>query len=251
MKLANYLKNNKVEENQQLPATVYNSMEELTVPLPLAISEQGSLIIQEFRIKCQKFTEVLNRLPPAESIGATPDGNASTILISHIEMTLDEMFFGLWDTMDFRFQQVANEIVGSILLVVTHPVTGKELKRTGAAAIQIMVDATPDDLKYNASDPKEVQAKKKRERNKWALDVENKKPSALDMSFPKLKAECLKNAAQSLGKVFGRDLNRKISDQHKPLLKTTKSEEVLNKTKEAIQAASEKSNNLRAKARTI
>ena len=54
------------------------------------------------------------------------------------------------------------------------------------------------------------------ERNKWALNPENKKPNALDMAFPKLKAECLKNAAQSLGKIFGRDMNRKIVDEYRP-----------------------------------
>jgi hypothetical protein len=52
-----------------------------------------------------------------------------------------------------------------------------------------------------------------------ALDVQNKKSNALDMGFPKLKAECLKNAANSLGKMFGRDLNRKKSDTFKGLLK--------------------------------
>jgi hypothetical protein len=54
------------------------------------------------------------------------------------------------------------------------------------------------------------------ERNQWALNPSNKKPNALDMAFPKLKSECLKNAAQSLGKIFGRDLNRKNVDQYQP-----------------------------------
>ena len=31
-----------------------------------------------------------------------------------------------------------------------------------------------------------------------------------------LKAECLKNAAQSLGKIFGRDMDRKIVDDYRP-----------------------------------
>jgi hypothetical protein len=38
----------------------------------------------------------------------------------------------------------------------------------------------------------------------------------LDLAFPKLKAECVKNAALSLGKLFGRDLNRKNKDEYKP-----------------------------------
>lgn len=218
--------------------------EELLMPLPLAIGETGAAMVREFRLKCQQFTEAVNRNPPNESIGATPDGNAATILISHIEMTLDEMFFGLWETLEFKWQVVANEIVGSLQLRVTHPVTGKELQRTGAAAIQIMVDATPEEFKYNAADTKAEQARKKVLRNKWALDVDNKKPGALDMSFPKLKAECLKNAAQSFGKLFGRDLNRKIQDIHRPLLRSTVAGDVIDKTKEAIENV-----NLRARAR--
>lgn len=39
------------------------------------------------------------------------------------------------------------------------------------------------------------------------------------MAYPKLKAECLKNAAKTLGKVFGRDLNRREKvDTYQPVL---------------------------------
>ncbi|MES1224826.1 MAG: hypothetical protein ABUT20_55560, partial [Bacteroidota bacterium] len=69
----------------------------------------------------------------------------------------------------------------------------------------------------------------KQERNLYALDSSNKKPNALDLAFPKLKAECIKNAAQSLGKIFGRDINRKKRDVFKPALKAL--------SDEALQAA--------------
>lgn len=163
--------------------------------------------IEEFRLNCQNFTQKLNKSPELDSIDKTPDGKASTILISHIEMLLDEYFFGLWETENFKWSVVANEIVGSIDLCVYHPSAGVRLKRTGAAAIQIMVDRVPDDLKNNPV-----------EKNRWALNPDNKKSNALDMSFPKLKAECLKNAANSLGKLFGRDINRKKQDAFKPLI---------------------------------
>ena len=35
------------------------------------------------------------------------------------------------------------------------------------------------------------------------------------MDLPRLQADCIKNAAKSLGKVFGADLNRKIEDHYK------------------------------------
>lgn len=39
------------------------------------------------------------------------------------------------------------------------------------------------------------------------------------MGFPKLKTECIKNAAQSLGNIFGRNLNRNFKDVFTPLVK--------------------------------
>jgi hypothetical protein len=122
-------------------------------------------------------------------------------------MTLDEMFFGLWSTENFQWSAIQNEVQGSIDLIVLHPVTGFTIRRTGAASIQIMVDAVPDDIKDD-----------RQRKNMWPTDVTNKKPNALDMGFPKLKAECIKNAALSIGKAFGRDVNRKIADIYKPLI---------------------------------
>ena len=113
-----------------------------------------------------------------------------------------EMFFGHWRTENFKWERMANEVVGSIDLVVIHPISGYEIRRSGAASIIIMVDRAPQNLDNV-------------ERNRWALNADNKKPNALDLAFPKLKTECIKNAALSLGKLFGRDLNRKNFDVYK------------------------------------
>jgi hypothetical protein len=151
----------------------------------------------------QKFQARLNSAPSELAVESTPDRKAQTVVISHIEMTLDELFFGQWKTENFKWNAIANEVQGSIELVCIHPVTGFEIRRTGAASIVIMVDRAPENIAGQ-------------ERNQWALNPSNKKPNALDMAFPKLKSECLKNAAQSLGKIFGRDLNRKNVDQYQP-----------------------------------
>ncbi len=174
---------------------------------PLTANSLAVANVEEFRLNCQNFTQKLNASPNGESVDKTPDGRASTILISHIEMLLDEYFFGLWETENFKWNVISNEIVGSIDLKIYHPSAMMPLKRVGAAAIQIMVDKVPDEIKDNPT-----------KKNEWALNVSNKKSNALDMSFPKLKAECLKNAANSLGQLFGRDLNRKKKDVFKPLL---------------------------------
>ena len=153
----------------------------------------------------QKFQQMLNATPDQLGIEKTPDGKAKTLVVSHVETTLDEMFFGHWRTENFKWERMANEVVGSLDLVVIHPITGYELRRTGAASIVIMVDKVPSAI---AADP--IQ------RNRWALNADNKKPNALDLAFPKLKTECLKNAALSFGKLLGRDLNRNNVDMYKP-----------------------------------
>jgi hypothetical protein len=151
----------------------------------------------------QKFQQMLNASPDQVGIESTPDGKARTLVISHVETTLDEMFFGHWRTENFKWERMANEVVGSIDLIVIHPISGYEIRRSGAASIVIMVDKAPQNIQGT-------------ERNRWALNAENKKSNALDLAFPKLKTECIKNAAVSLGKLFGRDLNRNNIDIYKP-----------------------------------
>lgn len=154
----------------------------------------------------EKFLMRLNREPNPSEIAKTPDGKASDLPISYVEMTLDELYFGLWSTRNFTTKLISNEVVGELELEVIHPVTQKPIVRIGSAAIQIMVDKVPDGMSGQV-------------RNQWALDPANKKPNALDMAYPKLKAECTKNAAKTLGKIFGRDLNRREKvDTYKPAI---------------------------------
>ncbi len=155
------------------------------------------------------FTLKLNSDPDPSWIEKTPDGKANTINISFIETNLDSVFECCWGTRNFTTKLIANEVVGELELFFIHPVLGREFTRVGAASIQIMVDRVPDG--YSGQ-----------EKNAWSLNPMNKKPNALDMAYPKLKAECLKNAAIGLGKMFGRDLNRKrISKPVPKLLQAT------------------------------
>lgn len=167
------------------------------------ISEMGD----DLRVRLENFLKILHKDPKPEELQNTPDGKAYHYPISYVEMALDETFFGLWSTENFRWSAIQNEVQGAIDLTIIHPVLGIPLTRTGAASVQIMVDAVPDEIKEN-----------KQARNNWAISVENKKPNALDLGFPKLKAECVKNAAISLGKAFGRDVNRKHADVFKPII---------------------------------
>lgn len=152
---------------------------------------------EKLRLLMQDFTRRLNAEPNPEEFEKTPDGKARTLPISFVEMTLDELFLGQWEVHDVHTQQIFNEVVGTGILTVWHPVTQRPLKRAGFGAVVITQDKDAAIAEFNMT----------------------KKKNALDLSFPKLKAEITKNAAQTLGKIFGRDINRKSKDVFKPALK--------------------------------
>lgn len=146
----------------------------------------------------QDFMNRLNKEPDPTELDKTPDGKARTLPISFIEMTLDEIFLGQWETTEPVYQQVFNEVIGSLILTVWHPVTNRPIRRAGFASVVITQDKDASIADFSNT----------------------KKKNALDLSFPKLKSECVKNAAQSLGKIFGRDLNRNKTDKFTPVYKT-------------------------------
>jgi hypothetical protein len=160
-----------------------------------AVKKDSSLNDQ--RLLLQNFQARLNAAPnPKEVKENKASGMAKYLPISFIEMTLDEYFFGLWETKDFKWQVCGNEIVGSITLRYKHPVTGDWLERTGAAATMIRL-----------------------RKDSNVTDISAKIFNALEMDFPHLKADCLVNACRSIGKLFGRDLNRAFEDQYRPLVR--------------------------------
>lgn len=114
--------------------------------------------------------------------------NAKYMHISAVESKLDYIFHGLWKVTNFEYTVVANEIIGSLQLHVFHPVAGVWIERTGAASTMIQC------------------------KSGTSIGIENKIPNTLTKDFPKLKTECIRNAAKSLGRVFGRNLNREFED---------------------------------------
>lgn len=152
---------------------------------------------QDKKVLIQEFQRRLNQEPDPREFESTPDGKARTLPISFVQMTLDELYLGLWESSDPSYQQIFNEVVATVCLTLTHPVTGEKIRRTGWASVVITQDKDALVSDFNVT----------------------KKKNALDLAFPKLGAEAFKSAAQSLGKIFGRDINRKAVDVFKPQLK--------------------------------
>lgn len=162
---------------------------------------------EQFRA-IEQFTKILNTKPKETDLTATFDGKAKTLPISLIETRLDEVYLRQWGTRDVVVQNIANEIMVTITLWVIDPQTGREITRSGFAAVTMQWDAVPDDLKWKQGESLQT----KRDRNAWSMDLQNKKQESLKLSFPKAKAMAIKNAAQSLGEIFGRNINRKHED---------------------------------------
>ena len=161
----------------------------------------------------QNFLVRLNRTPNEKEIQVNKFAkNSKYIPISFIEMKLDKMFFGMWQTVNFRHSVIVNEIIGDIDLMYKHPTTGEWLTRTGSAAVPIQMES-----------------------GSKSFEVERKIHNTLVKDYPHLKAMCVLNAAKSLGKLFGRDLNREFEDEYQPFLKLPEHDPITNAQAQLIE----------------
>lgn len=159
-------------------------------PTAQTLEAQAKLISEEIKpqlLACETFTRGLNR--PPSNADVKERSKIKYIPVSSIEAKLDEMFMGLWKTEKFEWKIVANEIVASIELHVFHPIAKIWLSRVGVGACMI-----------------------RQKSGSQITDLNAKMKNALEMDAPHAKADALKNAAKSLGKLFGRDLGRNDSD---------------------------------------
>lgn len=149
------------------------------------------------------FTRLLNTPPPQNEVKINKHaGNSKYLPISYVQMKLDELFFSLWETNNFSWQVVANEIVGKIELRVFHPIANVWITKTGSASVMIQQHTT----KWENG--------QKIKLSPLPSDVDAKIKNTLVKDFPHLSAACLTNATKSLGKAFGRDLNRTDVDMY-------------------------------------
>jgi len=143
----------------------------------------------------EMMQEYMNKQPEKNKIKINKLARNSQYLeIGEIEKQLDEIYLGLWDTSNFEYKVIVNEITASIELKVFHPLAHIWLTRIGVASKQIMVrkETSP-------------------------MEVTNKIQNCLLTVMPALKAECIKNAAKSLGSLFGRNLNRDIEEDYQSI----------------------------------
>ncbi len=151
----------------------------------------GKAYREELRL--QNFQRLLHVRPDDKELCSAREGNDGRYLpISAIEMRLDEYYFGLWELADFNYAIDNQQLHGQLNLRVFHPIAKTWITRVGVAALPLV------------------------------NNEEQGTTDSLTTNLPHLKTECLKNATKSLGKAFGRDLNRDAWAKYQPMLKQTK-----------------------------
>lgn len=159
----------------------------------------------------EEFTQKLNCEPVKAEVRINKMANNSKYLpISFVQMKLDEIFFGLWETEIQHVQVVANEIIGYGTLRVYHPIAKTWIKRSGSAAVMIQ------------------QVSKEKGGSGDITNIRDKIKNTLVKDFPHLEAEIIKSAARKFGKMFGRDLNREFADDYTPFSEDLAEEPGLN-----------------------
>jgi hypothetical protein len=136
-------------------------------------------------VKIDDFLSIVNHEPPASFIKLHPFAkNVKYIPIDKVELLLTKLFQE-WKVELLREGQLLNSVYVTVRLHYKHPVTGWTWQDgTGAAPIKTKKDASASDLAAILND-------------------------AIVTGLPAAESFAVKDAAEKIGKVFGKDLNRK------------------------------------------
>lgn len=131
------------------------------------------------------FQVLLNQEPPATWIQANKLANNSRYIpIDKVEYLLTRLFIKWWvDVIDYKI--IANSVSVHIRLNYVSPITGENLHQDGLGAAPLQTD-----------------------KDKGAIDFNFIKNAAVQMALPAAESYAIKDAAEKIGRLFGKDLNR-------------------------------------------
>lgn len=177
--------------------------------------EPGTLQKSEYK-SIEQFQVFLNKAPDKREIKKNPyAGNSQYIPIAVIEQRLDEMYAGLWSYDNIKLEVVANSVLCTLTLEVMHPVAKMLIRRGGVGAIPIQLNKDEKEMSFATI-----------------------KSDAIRKNAPAAKSQALRNAAQSLGVIFGRNLNRDDVADYNPISEQVSGyENMINEAKELLNTA--------------
>jgi hypothetical protein len=140
----------------------------------------------EAAFKSDQLNLLLNQQVPQQWVKDHPFArNVKYISIGKVEFLLTRIFQE-WKVEVMDYKQVFNSVTCHIRLHYRNPLTGEWSYHDGVGAMGIQTDA-----------------------GKAASDLSAIKSDAVMKALPAAKSYAIKDAAEHLGKLFGRDLNRK------------------------------------------
>lgn len=143
--------------------------------------------------KDDEFTRLLNSDPPAHWIKTHKQTGIKYLPVDKVEILLDRIFIGRWRREILTVQLIVNAIQVTVRLWVFHPIRQEWTFHDGAGAMPIQLKS--------GSNPS---------------DLANINHNAIQMNTPAAVSYALKDAADNLGKIFGRDVTRKDTVNYQP-----------------------------------
>jgi len=147
----------------------------------------------ETAYKNDEFQRLLNSDPPAHWIKTHKQTGIRYLPVDKVEILLDRIYVGRWRREILTVQLLVNAIQVTVRLWVFHPVRQEWTFHDGAGAmsIQLKSGSAPSDLA-------------------------NINHNSIQMNTPAAVSYALKDAADNLGKIFGRDITRKDTAPYQP-----------------------------------
>lgn len=146
----------------------------------------GDLGDLESFVKDDEFLKIVNQDPPKSFVKAHPLAKGVWYIPIEIIETMLTKLFQHWNVEVLREGQLLNSVFVTVRLHYKHPITGEMEHQDGIGAQQVQVD-----------------------KGKNASDLGAIKANAIMLALPAAKSYAIKDAAEHIGKVFGRDINRK------------------------------------------
>jgi hypothetical protein len=140
----------------------------------------------ELAFKNDQLNLLLNQPVPTQWIKEHPFAkNVKYIPIDKVEFLLTRIF-QKWEVKVNNYSQLFNSVAVHITLRVLNPITGEWVSQDGLGAVGVQTDA-----------------------GATAADLSKIKADAIMKALPAAESYAIKDAAEKLGEIFGKNLNRK------------------------------------------
>lgn len=136
--------------------------------------------------KIDEFLAIVNHAPPEDYVFNHPIAKGVKFIPIGVVETMLTKLFRYWNVEILREGQLLNSIFVTVRLHYKHPVSGEMIFQDGVGAVAIQT-----------------------EKDKDASDMAAIKSNAIMLALPAAKSFAIKDAAEHIGKAFGRDMNRK------------------------------------------